>query len=81
MATRAYQSSNGVPDVDAEHVAFLSSPHTVSTSSRSPKLGAEVIGLDLRKTTASSELLAPLQEVMAARGYLVFRGQGVMSGR
>ena len=43
-------------------------------------LGAEVIGLDLRTTKKDSKVLPVLEKVMATRGYLTFRGQGVLSG-
>ena len=43
-------------------------------------LGAEVIGLDLRTTKKDSKVLPVLEQVMATRGYLTFRGQGVLSG-
>ena len=46
-----------------------------------PILGAEVRGLDLRSIKDGSHPAMPvLQSVMADRGYLVFRDQGVLSG-
>ena len=43
-------------------------------------LGAEVIGLDLRKMKQDSPIIAILQTEMAHRGYLCFRGQGIYDG-
>lgn len=68
----------GVPNLDTAHVAFLLE-NGVEVKAL-PVLGAEVTGLDLRATTKDSKLLPALQAVMAARGYLAFRGQGVLSG-
>ena len=67
----------GVPDLDADAVKFLAE-HGV-TIKQLPVLGAEVVGLDLR-STKDSEIVTVLEQQMASRGYLVFRGQGVMSG-
>lgn len=38
------------------------------------------MGLNLKSTKKDSPLLPALQKEMARRGYLVFRGQGVLSG-
>jgi taurine dioxygenase len=74
------KAPNGVPDMPAEHVAFLAANGV--TVQALPVLGAEVTGLDLRSTTVEkdSQVLDALQMVMAARGYLAFRGQGVLEG-
>jgi len=71
-------TSNGVPDLQTESVSFLAD-HGVKISPL-PVLGAEVTGLDLRAVKKDNHLLPVLQKEMAARGYLVFRGQGVLSG-
>lgn len=68
----------GVPDLSGEASAFLAQ-HGVSITAL-PVLGAEVTGLDLRTVKPDSKLLPVLEREMAARGYLVFRGQGVLSG-
>jgi taurine dioxygenase len=44
-----------------------------------PALGAAVRGLDLRKTPPA-DVLTALESVMADRGFLVFKDQGVLSG-
>lgn len=43
-------------------------------------MGAEISGVDLRGPEPSAALLAALQAEMATRGFLVFSGQGVLSG-
>mmetsp|Transcript_103642 Transcript_103642/g.167138 ORF Transcript_103642/g.167138 Transcript_103642/m.167138 type:complete len:342 (-) Transcript_103642:352-1377(-) len=71
-------SGKGVPALGADSVHFLKE-NGVEIKPLDV-LGAEIIGLDLRKTHKDSKLVPVLQKEMAARGYLVFRGQGVLSG-
>jgi taurine dioxygenase len=73
-------SGHGVPPLDAAAVAWLAERGVEIKAL--DKLGAEVFGLDLRSTSKDKddELLQVLQRQMAARGYLVFRGQGVLTG-
>lgn len=73
-------SGKGVPHLDGEAVAWLKGRGIEIRAL--DKLGAEVLGLDLRSTSKGKddELLQVLQKQMAARGYLVFRGQGVLTG-
>lgn len=71
-------ADKGVPALGADSVAFLKE-NGVDIAPLDV-LGAEVSGLDLRHTTRNSPLLPVLQKEMAARGYIVFRGQGVLSG-
>ena len=77
-AAMTMRAEAGVPALGADSVAFLKE----SGVDIAPLdvLGAEVSGLDLRNTSRNSPLLPVLQKEMAARGYLVFRGQGVLSG-
>ena len=63
----------GVPELDPASVSLLAE-HGIDILPLEP-LGAEVTGLDLRRMTADSELVAALTKEMAGRGYLVFRGQ------
>mmetsp|Transcript_104978 Transcript_104978/g.169092 ORF Transcript_104978/g.169092 Transcript_104978/m.169092 type:complete len:386 (+) Transcript_104978:2-1159(+) len=69
---------DGVPEITTESVAFLAASGVEIKPLE--VLGAEVFGMDLRTTPRDSELLPVLQKEMAARGYIVFRGQGVLSG-
>lgn len=69
--------SAGVPPLSEERVRFLASKG-VAIAPLEP-LGAQVSGLDLR-TQPDEDVLEALQLEMAARGFLVFKGQGVLSG-
>jgi taurine dioxygenase len=73
-------AGHGVPPLNAEAVAWLAERGVEIREL--DKIGAEVFGLDLRGTSKGkdNELLQVLQKEMASRGYLVFRGQGVLSG-
>ena len=74
----ACESTNGVPDLDANNVGFLAENGV--TIKPLPVLGAEVSGLDLRVVSKNDQRLPILQKEMSRRGYLVFRGQGVLTG-
>jgi taurine dioxygenase len=43
-------------------------------------MGARVEGIDLKTKVPPAEVLKALQDEMAYRGFIVFGGQGVMSG-
>jgi hypothetical protein len=43
-------------------------------------MGARVEGIDLRTKQPPSEVIQVLQDEMAERGFIVFGGQGVMTG-
>ncbi len=67
------------------HACVLSAAACVCASRRARRAGghrahaARPLGLR-RKTQKDSKILPVLEKEMAARGYLVFRGQGVLSG-
>ncbi len=63
----------GVPALNPASVSLLAK-HGIGIQPLEP-IGAEVTGLDLRRMTADSDLVAVLTKEMAGRGYLVFRGQ------
>eukprot|EP00290_Baffinella_frigidus_P008402 CAMPEP_0180137666 /NCGR_PEP_ID=MMETSP0986-20121125/12374_1 /TAXON_ID=697907 /ORGANISM="non described non described, Strain CCMP2293" /LENGTH=352 /DNA_ID=CAMNT_0022079223 /DNA_START=89 /DNA_END=1147 /DNA_ORIENTATION=- len=66
-----------VPPLDATRGALLKTAGiTIAALSSSP-LGAEVSGMDLRQPQ-DEKMLAALQQEMANRGFLVFKGQGVL---
>jgi len=67
-----------VPSLVPERVALLKE-HGITLEAIQP-LGARVLGLDLRGRTPAAAVLEALQAEMAARGFLVFAGQGVLSG-
>ena len=66
-----------VHGLGASDVNFLAE-HGVTINLLSP-LGAEVHGIDLRKKPPES-VLKVLESAMATRGFLVFKGQGVLDG-
>ena len=72
-----------------EHLApaaALLAPHGASVRRLAPAIGAEVIGLSLTDALSSgllsrhNELARGLELLMAHAGFLVFRGQGMLSG-
>jgi len=68
----------GIPPISPEDTTALSK-HGIQLAAL-PKMGAEVRGLNLRNVDKNHPAVPTLQSVMAARGFLVFRGQGVLSG-
>lgn len=68
----------GVPGLAPLRVALLKQ-HGVTLEAIRP-LGAKVLGLDLRGPEPPAAVLEALQAEMAARGFLVFADQGVLSG-
>eukprot|EP00325_Prymnesiales_sp_UTEX-LB-985_P025672 CAMPEP_0174716790 /NCGR_PEP_ID=MMETSP1094-20130205/24766_1 /TAXON_ID=156173 /ORGANISM="Chrysochromulina brevifilum, Strain UTEX LB 985" /LENGTH=326 /DNA_ID=CAMNT_0015916613 /DNA_START=30 /DNA_END=1006 /DNA_ORIENTATION=- len=66
-----------VPHIKPSLIGLLTA-HGITLEPLTP-LGAAVRGLDLRKTP-SEEVLHALESVMADRGFLVFKKQGVLSG-
>eukprot|EP00929_Paragymnodinium_shiwhaense_P087382 TRINITY_DN47578_c0_g1_i2.p1 TRINITY_DN47578_c0_g1~~TRINITY_DN47578_c0_g1_i2.p1 ORF type:complete len:380 (-),score=34.06 TRINITY_DN47578_c0_g1_i2:168-1307(-) len=71
-----------VPPLNPERVAFLAK-HEITIKEIQP-MGALVRGFDLRaaisKEKEIGEVLEALQQEMATRGFLVFQGQGVLTG-
>mmetsp|Transcript_16693 Transcript_16693/g.46230 ORF Transcript_16693/g.46230 Transcript_16693/m.46230 type:complete len:355 (-) Transcript_16693:177-1241(-) len=67
-----------VPSLDPARVALLKG-HGVTIKAIEP-MGAKVAGLDLKGPEPPAAVLEALQAEMAARGFLVFSGQGVLSG-
>jgi len=77
MAAQHLMSSRGlVPALDHSRTALLSEAG-ISITALEP-LGAEVSGMDL-KVPQDEKILATLQVEMAHRGFLVFKGQGVLA--
>merc|ERR1719313_2453164 len=67
-----------VSDLDPSRVALLEK-NGIKLTALEP-LGARVTGLDLRGPEPSEDILQALQGEMATRGFLVFEGQGVLTG-
>jgi len=67
-----------IPDLDSSRVKLLAE-HGIKLTALEP-LGGRVLGLDLRGKPPSDEILKALECEMACRGFLVFEGQGVLSG-
>jgi taurine dioxygenase len=65
-----------VPSIDPTRAALLTAAG-ITISALAP-LGAEVTGMDL-KVPQEEVVLAALEVEMAGRGFLVFKGQGVMA--
>jgi len=66
-----------VPPLNQERVAFLKS-RGIELEEIQP-MGAKVTGANLKEEPAA-QVLKALQDEMAVRGFLVFQGQGVLSG-
>lgn len=74
-------ADSNIPGIREEHVTLLKT-HGIEVSPIEP-LGARVHGFDLKAAGVSeppAEVLKTLEMCMAERGYLVFAGQGVLSG-
>jgi len=69
--------TTGVLALRPERVALLSKKGVEVTPIE--PLGAAVRGLDLRKEP-DADVLQALQEEMAERGFIVFKGQGILTG-
>merc|ERR1740123_1458441 len=67
-----------VPSLAPKRVALLKE-HGICIEAIQP-LGAKVLGLDLRSDEPPPVVLEALEAEMAARGFLVFAEQGVLSG-
>mmetsp|Transcript_117625 Transcript_117625/g.366420 ORF Transcript_117625/g.366420 Transcript_117625/m.366420 type:complete len:363 (+) Transcript_117625:545-1633(+) len=67
-----------VPSLDPKRVALLKE-NGIALEAIQP-MGARVAGLDLRGPEPPAAVLEALQAEMAARGFLVISGQGVLSG-
>jgi len=76
--TTVSTTTKAVPGLAAERVALLEE-HGISIEALHP-LGARVLGLDLRGEEPPVVVLEALEAEMAARGFLVFAEQGVLSG-
>lgn len=67
-----------MPPLNQQRVDYLASFGITMTEIK--PMGARVEGLDLREVEPPSEVIKILQDEMSERGFIVFGGQGVMTG-